>query len=105
MFHGDGAGVVFHHSQSKEQSDTGQQPPLTIHSPFCPRLPILLLLLWSVGSPGFQRSPSKRETRMGSYQGKTGLVGFMLFNSPFAAWGFPGGGNLLFSASFCRQRQ
>lgn len=88
MFPGDVAGVVFHHSQPKDQSDTDQQPALMVCSPFCPHLPIPLLCCGLWDTPGFQRSLSKRENQGGEISRKEGLAGLHALTAPLQHGGF-----------------
>lgn len=93
MFPGDVAGVVFHHSQPKDQSDTDQQPALMVCSPFCPHLPIPLLCCGLWDTPGFQRrEKQERKPGWGDIEERRACWAPCSY-SPFAAWGFPGGGN------------
>lgn len=88
MFPGDGAGVVVHHSQPKDQYDTVQHPALTTHSPSCPHLPIPLLCCGLWAPPGFQRSLSKRENQHGETLRKDGLGGLHALTAPLQSGGF-----------------
>lgn len=80
--------MVFHHSQHKDQSDTGQQPAVTIYSPFCLHFPIPLLCCGLWATSGFQMSLSKRENQDGKILRRDGLGGLHALTAPLQRGGF-----------------